>query len=214
VPPRPAAPRGRPPRADAERALLDAGREQLLAHGYARLTVEGVARQAGVGKATAYRRFRNKADLATAVVADGAGPAPKPLGDVRADLIAYLTYVERSFGPTGLGVLGSLLGEPEDPELMAVARRRIVQPRAAHARALMDAAVLRGELRDDDDALRTAQQMMVGALFSRLLAGDRRARRRWVESVVDVALGGIVTPPAPTRRRPRRTPTARSGPAR
>jgi AcrR family transcriptional regulator len=198
--------RGRPRRADAERALLDAGRAQLDAEGYAQFSLERVAAAAGVGKATAYRRFRNKADLATAILADTAGPMPKSVGEIRADMIAYLVYVERSFGSVGLGVLGAILSEPDDPELMALHRQRVIVPKAQHARTLMEAAVLRGELRDDDDALRTARQMIVGALFARLLDGDRRARRRWAEGVVDVALGGTLTPPAPPRRRPATRP--------
>ncbi len=196
--------RGRPRRADAERALLDAGREQLLAGGYAGLNLDRVAASAGVGKATAYRRFRNKADLATAVLADATGPLPEPTGHLRDDLVAHLLHVERTLGGRGLSVMAGVLAEEvDDPELIGLHRRRIILPHATHARALMEAAVERGELRDDPDALRSAREMIVGALFTRSLGGDRRARRRWATSVVDVALGGVAVRP-PARRAPRR----------
>jgi AcrR family transcriptional regulator len=48
--------------------LLDAAGELLLAHGYRRVTVDDVARRAGVGKGTVYLHVASKLDLFAAVL--------------------------------------------------------------------------------------------------------------------------------------------------
>ncbi|MEJ2889431.1 TetR/AcrR family transcriptional regulator [Actinomycetospora aeridis] len=48
--------------------MLDAAGELLLAHGYRRVTVDDVARRAGVGKGTVYLHFASKLDLFAGVL--------------------------------------------------------------------------------------------------------------------------------------------------
>jgi len=65
--------RGRPRDAQATRAITEAALRQLAASGYAGVSMESIASEAGVARATVYRRFRDKADLITAAIADNAG---------------------------------------------------------------------------------------------------------------------------------------------
>lgn len=53
-----------------EDAIVDAARRMFLGKGFARTTMAGIARQAGVADGTVYLYFKNKEDLARAVVAD------------------------------------------------------------------------------------------------------------------------------------------------
>jgi AcrR family transcriptional regulator len=48
--------------------MLDAAGDLLLAHGYRRVTIEDVARRAGVGKGTVYLHFASKLDLFAGVL--------------------------------------------------------------------------------------------------------------------------------------------------
>jgi AcrR family transcriptional regulator len=52
----------------AER-ILDGAYEELLEHGLRRTSMDAIARRAGVGRATVFRRFANREALLTAVVA-------------------------------------------------------------------------------------------------------------------------------------------------
>jgi AcrR family transcriptional regulator len=63
------------------RRVLDAAREQFVEHGYAQVTVAGVARQAGVARETVYKAFGSKADLLKAAydVAVAGDDDPTPL---------------------------------------------------------------------------------------------------------------------------------------
>jgi AcrR family transcriptional regulator len=66
--------------------MLDAAGELLLAHGYRRVTVDDVARRAGVGKGTVYLHVASKLDLFAAVlVRDSIGVTHELLDALRAD---------------------------------------------------------------------------------------------------------------------------------
>ena len=60
---------GRPRDQRASSAITDAALRQLADVGYARVSMESVAIEAGVARATIYRRYRDKADLITAAIA-------------------------------------------------------------------------------------------------------------------------------------------------
>ena len=55
-------------REDVTEAIRAAVFEELAAVGYARMSIEGIARRAGVGKTAVYRRWRSKLHLVLHVV--------------------------------------------------------------------------------------------------------------------------------------------------
>ena len=143
-----------------------------------------------MGKATLYRRYRNKADLATAALVSIAEPefaAPLP-GETREALVDHLARFERSVGRGGLDVLGALLDQHSDPELLELHRQRVISRGKARMLAILERARDRGEIRDDTD-FDAAIEMLIGSYFARRLAGG--PRKRWAETVVDTLLRGI-----------------------
>jgi AcrR family transcriptional regulator len=178
---------GRPRNPTADEAIMTAALALLRERGYAGLTLDDVAHRAGIGKSSLYRRFRDRADLATAAIASAQRELPPPTGDLRPDLIAYLRAVEHDLGQVGLGVIASLLGH--DPQTLAMHRARVIEPRARHSRQLLRDAQLRGEIRPDAD-LDAAMELLIGSLFTRALAGDR-SPHPWPERAVDTVLTGL-----------------------
>ncbi|MGJ3559868.1 helix-turn-helix domain-containing protein [Streptomyces sp. INA 01156] len=75
-------------REDVTEAIRAAVFEELAAVGYARMSIEGIARRAGVGKTAVYRRWRSKLhlvlDLVSAIAVQGL-PAPDT-GSLEGDL--------------------------------------------------------------------------------------------------------------------------------
>lgn len=181
--------RGRPRSADVDVRILAAAIRQLRERGYAELSVEQVAAEAEVGKASVYRRYRNKADLATAALASAAGRAlAEPLpADTRDALVEYLVRIERTMAKVGLGVLAALL-EERDPELLALHRERVINMGRRGGEAILERARARGELRDDIDAA-AVMQMLVGSLLTRKIAGPTASD--WPAGAVDMLLRGL-----------------------
>jgi AcrR family transcriptional regulator len=181
--------RGRPRSVAADERILDVALDHLRRGGYRDLSMEHVAADAGVGKATVYRRYRNKADLASAalaVVSAARFATPVP-DDTRAALVAHLRRFEDGVATVGLGALGSLLDE-RDPEALELHRERTIRRGQARMRAVLERAQERGEIRADAD-LEIAIEMLFGSYFARRLNG--RDAPDWAEAAVDALLRGL-----------------------
>ncbi len=191
----PAPRRGRPRDERVSQAIAAATLRQLREVGFARLSMESIAAEAGVARATLYRRYQDRADLVTAVIADQAETAPVGPGkDPRRDLVKFLAEFDRRFAESCLEVIGGLLGNREEPGALALHRHRVVAPRMAHARRLLVQAVEAG-LVDPGADLDLGLEMLVGAVFTRRVVGIA-SRPGWAERAVDTVLAGMAPPGA------------------
>jgi AcrR family transcriptional regulator len=146
--------RGRPRSEDRERDIMQAAIDALIAEGYDGMSIEGVAARAGAGKATVYRRWRNKAELvAEAIREHSCRDVVMPdTGDPRADILAMLRDMQRTF-EGGEGELFAVFTAERlrHPDLAAAFDNRFVSPRRAHLEMLVRRAVERGDLPADTD---------------------------------------------------------------
>jgi AcrR family transcriptional regulator len=181
---------GRPRDERASQAISEAAFRQLADVGYAKISMESVASEAGVARATIYRRYRDKADLITAAIAEHAAEIPTvPSNDPKGDLCRFLTDFDDRFVASGMGILGSLLAAQDDPRALELHRERVVAPRVAYARRLLEQAQGRGELRPDAD-LDLAIQMLSGSVFHRRVAGTP-SESGWAIRAVDAVWKGM-----------------------
>lgn len=169
------APRGRPRDAEADRAILQAGLDLFLERGVEGASIEQIARRAGVGKPTVYRRWSNKEELISAametLVADESGGAStaasaSPYEVVEAAIErAAATAASPRYRALVARVFGSAVSHPD---LMATYWRRYIAPRRRQAAALLERARELGTVAADAD-LEVAIDMMVGAVTYRVL---------------------------------------------
>lgn len=192
----------RPLRADAARnadRILRAAREVYAATG-PDASVESIARSAGVGERTLYRRFPNKADLLRAAldqsIAENLTPA----------IERSRTDVDPLRGLTDLVEAAISLGAQEH-NLLAAARRAGALANISTAlddalRDLTGRAQAAGQVRADlvDDDLPRIIAMLNSVLWSMDPAGD--GWRRYVALMLDgmTAVDGRKLPPAPALR--------------
>jgi AcrR family transcriptional regulator len=177
---------GRPRDERATRAITAAALRQLAEHGYARMSMESIAAEAGVARATVYRRFRDKADLVTAAIATKAGGQvpDEPSDDPRSDLIAYLEEFDGRFGEDCVEVIGTLLGSREERGALALHRQRVIAPRMAYARSLLARAQDLGQLTSDID-IDLSIEMLSGSVFARRVSGTPSSPG-WARRAVDL----------------------------
>ena len=190
--PLPSAP-GRPRSTAADRAILQAAIKLLKEAGYARMSVESVAAEAGVGKTTIYRRYQNKGELVIAAIGTFVQrPEVPDSGATRDDLVKVLGLFQAHI-ITGLGTstLGTLMvEEAHHPEFIARFRELIVEPRREVFRVLLRRGIERGELRADIDIEMAVDFLTGGMVMRRLRAGKNP--RRFAAQAVDALWPGIV----------------------
>ena len=113
--------RGGRPRDPSRDGVIRAAILRLLADvGYGALTMDAVAAEAGVGKATIYRRWRTKQDLVVDTISDlnRAEAGPPDTGSVEGDLRQMLRQMVAVInGPAGAATLSLLSTMPHQPAL-------------------------------------------------------------------------------------------------
>ncbi|MFI2190350.1 TetR/AcrR family transcriptional regulator C-terminal ligand-binding domain-containing protein [Streptomyces sioyaensis] len=130
-------------------AVRDAVLAGLTEHGYPGLTVEYVAEHSGVHKTTLYRRWKDIEGL-VADTLDLAGEdewTPPDTGTLEGDLRALAREVVASFADSAVAASGSaMIAAGFQSERAAAALRGYYTERFARCEAIVERAVLRGEL--------------------------------------------------------------------
>jgi len=147
--PRPS--RGGRPRDPSRDGVIRAAILRLLADvGYGALTMDAVASEAGVGKATIYRRWRTKQDLVVDTISDlnRAEATPPDTGAVESDLREMMhQMVALIAGPTGAATLSLLSTMPHQPALAEAFRDGPLAVWRQSYDAIWERAEERGEVR-------------------------------------------------------------------
>ena len=179
--------RGRPRDVDVDQRILASAFRQLVQVGYAGLSIESVAADAGVAKTTIYRRYPTKRDLVIAALREST-PFPMPALDLpaREALEAFVRGAIAMLIESGaFRVLGSLLVEDQrHPGLLDVFRERVLFPRRAMVEAIIQRGIERGELRADVDPL-IVIEMIAGAVFAHHVILGLGGDEAWIASLVD-----------------------------
>lgn len=158
-------------RAGLTDAIRSAVFEELALRGYGRLSIEAVAKRAGVGKTTVYRRWPTKLEMVVDTVTSVADlrPAAPDTGSLRGDLRALLGLMAAALNhPLARLIVPDLLAEAaRNDEIAATLRRTLLGTQHEIAATVVERAVQRGELdaRTDPDR---ALDLIIGPLYWRL----------------------------------------------
>jgi AcrR family transcriptional regulator len=180
---------------EIDRAVAEATLSLLGEVGYARLSIEQVAKRAGVHRPTVYRRWPSKQHLVTNVLASALGVTPTPdTGDLRTDLLTGIGTVVDGLTAPGLGhVLVPFVADLRaHPELREQFLTEVFHARRATTEATLRAAIERGEVRTDIDMTFVLDALAAPAYF-RQLFGHAPVDRLLVEQTVDLVLAAIRT---------------------
>ncbi|MFZ3594905.1 TetR/AcrR family transcriptional regulator [Streptomyces sp. BH104] len=159
-------------REDVTEAIRAAVFEELASAGYARMSIEGIARRAGVGKTAVYRRWKSKLhlvlDLVSAIAVQGL-PAPDT-GSLEADLRLLYEVTSRALRhPVAGQIIPDLQAEAaRNPEIAEALQKALREGQHGVASGIVRAAVERGELRSGLDE-ELALDLISGPLYWRTL---------------------------------------------
>jgi AcrR family transcriptional regulator len=186
--------RGRPRRAAARGAIVEATVRLLAERGFQGATIEAIAAEAGVGRNTIYRRWRTKEEL----IADALGELTAELriednDDLYEALVTWVRDFARLLSDPVFGrILPAVLGElGRDPAFARVYADRVVRPRRRAIVELLSEAGERGALRREADVEHIAD-LLAGAPFLRLLPlGLPPVTESYAEELVETIWLGI-----------------------
>ncbi|WP_225636323.1 TetR/AcrR family transcriptional regulator [Streptomyces solaniscabiei] len=194
--------RGRPRSEAVERAIIE-GVLELLEQGVplAELSVERIARTAGVGKATIYRRWSGKEELFVDVVRAAEPEDPVlPGTSMRDDLIVVLESLRQRGLTTRSAILHSVYAQMKSsPQIWAAYHDTVIVPRRRLGIEILRRGRDNGELRDDVD-LDLLHDIVVGPMLVRaVMRPEGDLPEDLATQIVDTLLGGLrpVGPPRP-----------------
>ncbi|KAB8186601.1 TetR/AcrR family transcriptional regulator [Microbispora catharanthi] len=181
----------------SRRAILIAAFELVGEVGYAKLSIEGIAARAGVGKQTIYRWWPSKGAVlfdAFLMLSEGTGdsPALPDTGDLDADLKAVLrATVAELNDPRYDEPMRALNTEIlHDPALAAAYAERLDGPMKELKKQRLRSAQRAGQLSGDLD-LNVAIEMLWGPLLNRWLQRSGPLTPEYADTVVETALNGL-----------------------
>jgi AcrR family transcriptional regulator len=192
---RPGPARGRPRSEAAELAIVE-GVVNLLEQGVplAELSIERIARTAGVGKATIYRRWSGKEELFVDVIASIEEPDPElPGTSLRDDLVRLLEHMRRrGLSLRTSALLHNVIGQMKAlPKLWDAYHEVVVEPRRRAMYAVLARGVADGELPAGLD-IELAGDLFSGPMLLRsVMRPDAPLADDLSERIVDTVLAGI-----------------------
>ncbi|WP_327356553.1 TetR/AcrR family transcriptional regulator [Streptomyces sp. NBC_01304] len=187
--------RGRPRSEAVEHAIIE-GVMQLLEDGVSLtdLSIERVARTAGVGKATIYRRWKGKEELMVDVIRVVEPPEPVlPGTSARDDLIALLESLrQRGLAARGSALLHNVFAQMKAlPKLWAAYQETVIEARRRMGLDAVRRGIASGEIRADID-VELAHDLITGPmLLHSVLRPDDPLDEDLPRRIVDGALDGL-----------------------
>ncbi len=198
--------RGRPRDPETDAAILNAALELFVERGVEGTSMEQVAKRAGVGKLTVYRRWSRKEDLLAQaieqwvraeVTPSAADVYALPPGDIVERVLP--AAAEMAAGPGFRALVARIMGSAvSHPQLMAVYWKHYVLPRRELAAAMLRRAQQDGMVAADAD-LDVLIDMMAGAVTYRVLQPDPPDAAEMLRYLTAVYRQAGLYPPAPDK---------------
>ena len=168
-----ARPVGRGPKVRA--AVLDATLAELAEGGYAALTIDNVARRAGVHKTTIYRRWPDREALVGDVLGEHIA-MELPIADT-GSLAADLQHLAEAFvawvaSPPGRMIFTAIYSDAARIPGIAETRRELFEYGPRRAGVVVDRAINRGELPADTDPAAVIRTLIAPIYFQLSVLGE------------------------------------------
>ena len=190
----PTARKGRPPSemAASHTAIMAAVYTLLQEKSVRDLTIEEVARRAGVGKPTLYKWWPTKATLVLAMLCERMAPnleKPTVLTAEESLRLRVRRLIDAFSGPFGKIVAGLIAEGQSEPAIRQAFFDRWVSPRRSATIADLQRGKQAGELRSDTEPS-LVNDAIFGAIYYRLLLRSGPLTKRFGEELVEQVLRG------------------------
>jgi len=184
---------GRPRSEEARKAILDSTRRLLQRSSLAELSIEAIAKRAGVGKTTIYRWWPNKAAVAMEAFLEQPGiqniiPTTANASDAIQRQIESL--IRQLRGQNGRIIAGIIAESQSDATVLELLYEKFLKDRVGLFYTEIDRGKANGEFRNTLDT-DIAVDMIVGPLFLRVLSGEHGIDNHFADNYPTQALQAL-----------------------
>jgi AcrR family transcriptional regulator len=176
-------------------AITEAMFAELAETGYARMSMEAIARRAAVGKAALYRRWSSKQEMLTELIRTAVIdtlPAVPATGALRTDVREFLGTIRRQLANPIVRNLGpALIAEGRHTGAIAdLVHDSVSAPRRTAARTMLEAAIERRELplRLDSEL---AIDLLIAPLGFRMLITEHSTDNDYLDRLTTVIVAAL-----------------------
>ena len=178
-------------------AAIEATLTELAERGYAALSLERIARRAGVNPTSLYRRWGSRERLVLEVMLDQVAEhvSVPDTGSLREDLFGLArTAAANAARPEVAAMARAVVAQaPHDAEL-AAANEAFWAERLALDGAIIERAIARGEVEPATDPTQVIEAV-IGPIHLRLLLTGRPIDATFLERTVDTVIMGVLRSP-------------------
>lgn len=181
---------GRPRSEPARLAVLAAALEIAARDGPQKLSMDAIARRAGVSKDTLYRWWPSKTEVILEALSErGQETIPLPdTGSLAGDLGGFLRATVASADLATQALLRAIAAEAAShPDMAMIIRDRFLVGRRNALTRILQRAVSRGELRQEEVELTV--DLVYGSLWYRLIFGVGSVDSDWATNVTNLVAG-------------------------
>ena len=178
----------------SRRAILDGAAKLLTERGYADITIEGVAAEAGVGKTTIYRWWSTKAAIYIDLYSELASQIvpPPDTGSIEKDLLLLIQGAFKLYRNTAAGLaLAGIVAEAQSNETVSkIVRTQFVPSRREVTLALLNRARKRGEIPADLN-LEVVSELITATVWFHILVGNGPLKAPRAKQLLATIMTGI-----------------------
>ena len=177
-------------------AAIEAALAELADRGYSALSLEGVARRAGVHKTTLYRRWGTREELVLEAMLDRADKhiSVPNTGALRDDLLELAcTAAANAASPEVAAMARAVAAEAPRDSRLAEANRRFWAERLALDGVIVERAIERGDVAPGTEPGRVIESVL-GPIHLRLLLTGEPVDHAFLDGIVDVVMDGVPRP--------------------
>ncbi|AMY22371.1 MULTISPECIES: TetR/AcrR family transcriptional regulator [Nocardiaceae] len=179
---------------DVTRAITEAVLDEFAELGFGRLSMEGVAKRAGVGKSALYRRWPSKVDMVVSVLSEFSVDISRipDTGSLYGDLRATLDNLMEWIGdPRFARIFPDLVAESaRTPRLAQLHMELIGIPRRERAIRVFERAIDRGEMAAGFD-LELALDLLAGTVYWRFAVRGVAVDSAYLDEVATALIGAF-----------------------